>query len=264
MRCDDGTEVSFSDGNDGADGTSCSIIETEDGLSEIVCGDAPSVVLPAEDRDCQIHGDFIIEEYRDLLLFFATGCTEITGDLIISSTDLTHLTGLESLEVIGGNLEMIATPALANIRGLQNLRSIGDLFILWGNGGLTDLGGLENIEFIGGNLVLWELNNLTDLTALRGISSLGGNLDIQDSATLTNLDGLENLKTIGGLRLRGNNTLATVDHLESIESVDGFFDIVQNPALPTCAAQALLDAIGEGNITGDISIQDNDDDGLCE
>ena len=50
-----------------------------------------------------------------------SGCTEITGDLNISSTDLTELTGLESLIIVHGNLNIDNNYTLTGLTGLEGL-----------------------------------------------------------------------------------------------------------------------------------------------
>ena len=95
-----------------------------------------------------------------------SGCTEITGNLIIDDSTLVNLTGLENLTSVGGNLE-----------------------IIWNNL-LTSLTGLDNLTSVGGNLTISVIHFLTSLSALSNLTGVGGDLYIYDSPLLTSLSGI--------------------------------------------------------------------------
>lgn len=94
------------------------------------------------------------------------------------------------------------------------------------------LGGLETIE---GSLTLQ--GDVTSLVALSSLTRVSGDLTI-DGTSLTSLAGLEALAEVGGA-----------------------VTITRNTALPTCAAEALVLALGREPSDADLS--GNDDAGAC-
>ena len=54
-----------------------------------------------------------------------SGCTEIVGDLIITRTALTSLSGLENLTVVEGDLQIFGNFSLTSLKGLDNLTRVG-------------------------------------------------------------------------------------------------------------------------------------------
>jgi hypothetical protein len=103
---------------------------------------------------------------------------------------------------------------------------------------LADLGGLESVTRVGS--VLWVEGNdsLGGLTGLESLTTIGGELWIFRNASLTRLAGLESLTTI----LLG-------------------LSVVENPLLPTCEAEGLLDQLVD--FTGTVEIRENDAAGTC-
>ncbi len=73
------------------------------------------------------------------------GVTCITGDLRVSNSNLTDLTGLEYLVAVGGNVDVSFNPVLTSFKGLQNLKSAGRLIVA-ANRTLTSLAELGNLK----------------------------------------------------------------------------------------------------------------------
>lgn len=94
------------------------------------------------------------------------------------------------------------------------------------------LGGLETIQ---GSLTVQ--GDVSSLAALSALTQIDGDLTI-DATALTSLAGLEALTEVGGRVI-----------------------ITNNAALPTCAAEALVGALGSE--PADVEISDNDDTGVC-
>ena len=59
------------------------------------------------------------------------------------------------------------------------------------------------------------------------------------------------------LLIRDNDILTNLDALHGVTAVEGEFTITDNAALPTSEANALLDAIGEENVIGPVTISGN-------
>lgn len=97
------------------------------------------------------------------------------------------------------------------------------------------------------------------LEALEGIVTIQGSLSI--SGGVSSLQALSALTHIDGDLSIASTALTSLEGLESLAGVSGTLAILDNAALPTCAATALLARLGfeptEVNVSG------NDDDGAC-
>ena len=130
-------------------------------------------------------------------------CTQIEGDVTICGNDISNLNGLNVLNAFGGNLVIYST-SLINLIGLEGLLSIaGDFQIgylnwVWvGNNLLTNFAGIGALTSIGGNLYICGNPILSNLYGLNSLTSIGGILQLNSDSSLTNLSGLDNLTSIG-------------------------------------------------------------------
>src|SRR5690606_15814510 len=133
-------------------------------------------------------------------------CTEISGDLQISGSDITDLSPLSILTSVGGYLEISSNSNLTDLEGLSNLTSVGGFLYISSNS-ITNLDGLSNLTSVGGNLYIYNNSNLTNLNGLSNLTSVGGYLEISSNSSLTDLDdGLSNLTSVEGyLRISTNS-----------------------------------------------------------
>lgn len=97
---------------------------------------------------------------------FATdypGCTEITGNLVISGANITSLEGLNGITHIGGYLQIMLAHDLTNVDGLSSLVSVGTFIDIYLNHALTDISGLGNVVFGPGfhSIILEANSNLS-------------------------------------------------------------------------------------------------------
>jgi Putative metal-binding motif/Receptor L domain len=155
----------------------------------IACGAGPSVV----------QGNFVISDGRDILDL--EGIELITGDLIITSTLLSSLVGLESLRVIGGNL------------------------YIQGNSNLVRLSGsaLSHLEVVGGDIVISDNPKLTS-ASLPGLVS-ANELNISNNDALVDLKGFQNLANVDRiLHISENNSLKTISEFDSLGRIGGAFE----------------------------------------
>lgn len=141
----------------------------------------------------------------------AAACRTIAGDLLIASSSLTSLAGLEGLTsvrylVVAGNRD------LASLEGLRGLRSAA---------GVT----------VSGN------PSLTSLAGLGGLASVEG-LVVTDNGVAT-LAGLEGLRAAGDVVIASNPALTTLAGLESLASIEGELDVERNASLPDAEAVRL-------------------------
>ena len=90
-----------------------------------------------------------------------------------------------------------------------------------------------------------------------------GKITISGNPALVSIDCFHDLESISGdLRLRINNNLETLPGFSSRNEISEQLKIEWNPKLPTCAAENFAAAIE--TIAGGISIDSNDDAGICE
>ena len=118
-----------------------------------------------------------------------SGCTEISGNLIIENTTLTSFTGLENITSVGQNLNIDNNDALTTLTGLNNITSLGGYLSIVYNDDLTTLSELNNLTSLGGYLWIDSNPSLTSLSGLENLTSLGGSLYIWKSDALTTLSG---------------------------------------------------------------------------
>jgi hypothetical protein len=151
-------------------------------------------------------------------------CSEITGDLSISGSDVTNLDSLYRLTKIDGILTIESNDRLTNLDGLSALTSLG-----------ISLNGFTSIVIIGNP-------ELVSIKGLKSLTSTPGTLQIENNVSLPNLDGLESLTQIGSLDMRivsllinGNTALSNINALSTLHSVGGYYlgliDIENNPSL---------------------------------
>ena len=149
------------------------------------------------------------------------------------------------LAQLAGYTSVYGSLAISNVTDLEALNcltSVLQILQLWGNS-VTDLEGLRNLR---GNPTMRL--------------SLGGN-------AIENVDGLRNVDSVWQLYINYNDALTNLDGLNpnisgSLTSADYIY-IYDNSALPTCAAEALRDALVDNGFVGFANISDNDDAGTC-
>jgi len=169
----------------------------------------------------KIEGDLIVdgEDISDLssleLITYVGGTVKIGNISGNANPQLTNLSGLNNLAVIGGSLKMYSNEALTSLDELNNLGLIfGDLFIgdasfNAGNPALSSLSGLENLHYLEGSLKFSGNESLASITALNGLNFIGGQLRIKDNPVLTSLAGLGNVysSSISYLQIISNEQL---------------------------------------------------------
>lgn len=206
---------------------------------------------------------YIFNSQSDIDNFQAAfpNCSELQGNVIISGSDITDLSGLYMVTSIGSYLRIESNSALVSLTGLENLTSIGEFLSIYNNGALISLTGLESLTSIGGYLSIRSNNALTSLTGLENLTSIGGSLVIggyiDGNPQLTSLTGLENLTSIGGsLEIVSNNALTSLTGLDNIaaNSITNLY-IHNNSSLSTCEVQSICDYLAAPN--GTVTISNN-------
>ena len=92
---------------------------------------------------------------------------------------------------------------------------------------------------------------------------IGGELWIWENASLTgfNLAGLERVES--NVLVRQNEELTGIN-FDSLSFVGGSFAFAHNPKLPSCQVNRVISSVGSSNISGEIELTDNNDNGGCE
>ena len=214
----------------------------------------PSSLTDSAQADCvTLEGDFSLTE----LMAAADQCVErITGDLTIERTNgglsadqieaLRHLTGL------GDDLRIRDNAGLLDLSGLENLTEVGGLLYIGSNESLETLDGLDNLSRVGQRIAIYGNESLGSLQGLRNLRTVV-DVDIKENSSLTSLAGLEeaefqelaivenasltglpafvNATDLRRLTIMENEALQRLDGLDSLTSVESWFDIIDNPAL---------------------------------
>ena len=87
---------------------------------------------------------------------------EVGGDLVITVTRLSNLSGLNDLKLVGGKIEITSNTDLKEIDGLQGLTSTNRLMVS-SNGGLQNIDGLSRVTTIDGDLFIQSNSALRNL-----------------------------------------------------------------------------------------------------
>lgn len=201
-------------------------------------------------------------------------CTAISGNLNISGSDITDLSGLSQLTSVARGLN-ISNTGVTNLNGLHNITTAGSGLQILGNASLTSLTGLGNItDFwlrLQGNNALTSLTgmehfttintlsldgnlSLTSLTALNNLTTVTGVLDISGSTPVTSLAGLENLTHVGQIWLQNLYVLSDISALANLATVDDWFRIHNCGLIANLDDLSKLERIGVLMLFGNSSL----------
>ncbi len=229
-----------------------------------------------------LEGDYTIQNTLDVALI--ANVTEITGSLTVTAPGLSTLTlpslqrahdilvvgndvlatlAAPSLEEIvqdvyvGGPAASDGNPALSTV-SFPALGSVGrDLYVRY-NTALTTLSA-PALDSIGRHVSVSCNDMLTVLGGLDAVTTIGGSLSVGTNAALQSF-GMVKLATVHDFTVDDNALLTTFD-LPALASVTDIFQVFNNPVLPTCAAQNLVNSLSTAPSTS--IIQNNNDAGTC-
>jgi hypothetical protein len=212
-------------------------------------------------------------------------CLEAAGGLTLwENPELVSLDGLEDLAQltdfglgISGNLKLV------DIRALRTLARFGPRVSIRRNPKLVSLEGLEGITEISmDDLDIVDNDALIDLHGLDQLTSVASRVTIRGNASLETLAGVEKLASVNLLTLEDNPSLRALDGLEGAQSIavrlriagntvledvsalhgatvssSSIIEIVENPMLPQCEAEALAEALKPSGWMGMQDVRDN-------
>lgn len=176
---------------------------------------------------------------------------------------LTSLAGLEAVTL--ANLEVADNDALIDLKGLGAVTA-GVWLLIKDNGGLlaldgptglasavlvlvmdnpklTSLGPLKTLETV--DELQLVRTKVADLTGLAGLTTVVQYLTIAENDSLVSLAGLEKLGSAYALVIRDNPKLTGVAALQDGMDVSYDFQVANNPALASCAARAVFEALAQ-------------------
>jgi hypothetical protein len=88
------------------------------------------------------------------------GLTCVTGSLYVYSTSLTDLTGLDTLQLVGGSVYIDYNASLVSVAGLDVLESITGELGISNNASLTTLENLGSLTYVGLDFDIYDNENL--------------------------------------------------------------------------------------------------------
>jgi len=207
-------------------------------------------------------GDITLDSQQAINDFVSQypNCTDITGNVNITSSEVNDLSLLTQLTTIEGTLHIEWTD-LTDMQGLNNLTSVGTLYLIY-NYSLVNLTGLESLSTvdrvqIGDYFILIQetfflTNALTSLAGLDNLSSVR-TLEIIGNPALTDLSSLNNLTSLQTLHLRYNESLSNLTGLENLTSVESL-GLYYNFFLTSLAALENLTSVKSLDIQNNYSL----------
>ncbi len=220
--------------------------------------------------------------------------TRVGGNLFFYKNDaLKNVDGLLNLTELGGFLHIYTNSALESLEGFTGLTSVGESIHTWDNDFLHNLDGYRNIKEIGGGLCFSNDDLLEDVSGLAGIEHVKGDFHIFLNHELVSLHGLHNIHTIdrhvyigfmqnnvqfgtvalkdldglaslekvgGNLNIAFNEALVDVEGLSELKEVGGYLILYDNPLLPTCQLEELVERLEKNGWDGSLRLENNLDD----
>ncbi len=165
-------------------------------------------------------GDVLLNTQEEVVDFGANNYAQITGNLEIGQTasaNVTDLTPLLSLTIVGGNLGV--SGRFINLNGLNNLTAINGTLTVANNLYITNIDELSNVSTIGKSIYFMSNQTLLNVDGLIGIKTVNGQLYLTRNRELTNIDGFRNITSIKDSLYFFDNLLTNIDGLKSLTTI---------------------------------------------
>ncbi len=149
----------------------------------------------------------------------------INGDLnILENNSLTDLNGFNKLQVLGGlgNLLVRNCPNIRSLSGLENLEHVGNNVNILGNNNLENVSALSKLERVFGDLNILDNRSLLNLNGFEKMG-LVGSVTIQNNNLLNNIDALNNIDSLemaygGNIYIIQNPALGAISAFNKIST----------------------------------------------
>jgi len=182
------------------------------------------------------------------------GCTRIAGNLIITTSSLSDLKGLEALAVIDGTLRITPDPAmtislaprssapsllksLVGLEGLQTIQGLQleDLSLVTS---LQSFSNLRSAQLV----IIWHLDGLNDLHGLEGVTWTSA--IIAENAGLSTLEGLSGPTSVQQFVLYANPKLEKLGTWPQLHDVSALW-LVNLPLLKDLSGFHSLQSVNQ-------------------
>ena len=121
-----------------------------------------------------------------------SGYTEVTGPLVIESTTLTSLEGLENLTSVGG-LIVRHNNTLTSLNGLENLNRVGSDLTIFTNSSLTNLCALYNVNLVSDYALTVMVNDNLSMDTVSALEAKLRNNGFSGTASISGNNGSEQI-----------------------------------------------------------------------
>jgi len=232
---------------------------TDAGTGADAGADAGEDAGPVDTDSCggaAVEADFELSDAGALEAL--SGVTHVVGSVTVSGPALVDLAPLASLRCVDGDLRVEDCPSLAHLTGLEGLLDVGGNLVVGWNGALVDTDGLASLGRIGGSIWL-TANPSMGSARLPSLATLGSHLLVTECAALASVDLAALAATGGDLELSYCGALSSLAGLGALEAVGGDVSIEENASLPTCEADDLVAQLE--SFGGALCVQGNAADG---
>lgn len=194
-----------------------------------------------------VHGNVVLDFLSGEDLAALSCLCAVDGDLTISDTYVSKLSGLSQLTTVTGALRIDAD-GLGSFVGLEGVQRVGSLFVA--SGTAADLSGLDGLETVDGDAEI-ACGGITHPTGIGALQSVGGDLLIR-GATLVDLDGFDALDHVGGDLTIKTYAATSFTGLETLSDVDGNVTVTVSYHITDMTGLSGLTSIG-----GDLDLRGN-------
>jgi|GEM_PF-4792817 len=177
-------------------------------------------------------------------------CTTIDGNLTITGSSITDITGLNQITTVNGALT-IANTTISNGNIFNNLTQVSGNIAIQSNSNLTTLSGFNALVNTGDTLQIADNQNITSITGFSNLVTVTGNLSILSTSTTlatTNISGFSNVQSVGYLLIR-RTPLTNLSQLSSLTTILRGLSIDNNPNLTSIASLSSVTNAVNGNGT---------------
>ncbi|QRR01413.1 CBM96 family carbohydrate-binding protein [Dyadobacter sandarakinus] len=172
------------------------------------------------------------------------GCSVLTGNVSIVSTDITNLDGLRNVTRIAGRLSIDHNPNLVSIAGLSSLEQLDGSLNIEDNDNLLTLTGLEKLVRPLRGIRVVSNEKLTSITALSGVTRIYSSLSIGANPALTSLEGLHNVSTVfKAVSIGQNDMIRDLNGLRRLKEVDYYLYVGNNKNIKNLKGLARLQSV---------------------
>ena len=163
----------------------------------------------------------------------AAGYTVVTGSLTISGANISDLSSLSDLQMVGSYIAINGNPSLTTVvDGFPSLTDVdGGIFVYY-NDNLTVISGFDALLQTGDNIDFWYNDSLVSVTGFGSLQTAGWSLEFGGHPLLVEIPDFSSLQTISSsLFILDNPSLSKITGFQALQYVDWSFQIGGNNSL---------------------------------